>query len=252
MDKLEKLDKMEKDILRWKQTPNNHDENISKAKDFITESFFHIESQVENHERKYLSPFTIEKVIDKNLDRFKTQVIGSSKQILPSNGSDINGILTVLRRWNSFTPGLSSIASPSKGGGYFLYFKYGKNKSKGIIIDPGHDFLANLFSEGFTINDIDVILLSHAHPDHTDNFPKILSLFHEMNGRLKERGEKRKDYDKKHLKVILTPGVYDIFSKRMNLSKKSLKDVFVVDFNNIYEDKKSVWNCYIYPDSKLS
>ena len=249
MDRLEKLDKIEKDFLRWKKSTNDTDENLTHAKDFITKSFFHTESPVENHERKYLSPCTIEKIINKNLDRFKTQVIGSSKQILPLNGNSVNGILTVLRRWNSFTPGLSSIASPSKGGGYFLYFRDEKNGSKGIVIDPGHDFLANLFSEGFTINDIDVILLSHAHPDHTDNFPKILSLFHEMNGRLKERGEKRKDYDRKHIKVILTPGVYDIFSKRMRLSKKSLKDIFVVDFNNINEAHDPV-ECYNYSIGK--
>ena len=245
MDRLEKLDKIEKDFLRWGKNPKDQDENLIHAKNFITKSYFHTESPFKDDERKYLSPGTIEKIVNKNLDRFKTQVIGTSKQILPLKGNGTSGILTVLRRWNSFTPGLSSISSPSKGGGYFLYFKDEKYGSKGIVIDPGHDFLANLFSEGFTINDIDVILLSHAHPDHTDNFPKILSLFHEMNGRLKERGEKRKDYDRKHLKIILTPGVYDMFSKGMSLNKKSLKDIFVVDFKSTNEDSKPI-KCYNY------
>lgn len=62
-----------------------------------------------------------------------------------------------LQRWNSQTPALAL----SKGGGYFIYKKDEESKvALGIAIDPGFDFIDNLFHMGFTINALGAFHLS--------------------------------------------------------------------------------------------
>jgi len=77
-----------------------------------------------------------------------------------------------LQRWSSINP---SLPRPStfkmKGGGYFITFK-----GKGIAIDPGFNFVENLYSEGFSISDIDCVIVTHDHIDHTADIDTILSL----------------------------------------------------------------------------
>jgi len=109
-----------------------------------------------------------------------------------------NGLYFIsLQRWNSSSPAQGR----SVGGGYLLY-KTDDNGTVdlGIAIDPGFDFLRNLFHEGFSLDDIDIVLISHAHADHIRDFESIVILLHE----LKKRGEK-----KKKIHVILTLGAYN-------------------------------------------
>jgi metal-dependent hydrolase (beta-lactamase superfamily II) len=81
------------------------------------------------------------------------------------------------QRWNSITPVLSNTLTPSKGGGYFI-----SDGSYGIVIDPGFDFIRNFHEESnFTFTDIDAIVLSHAHNDHTADLESIISLLHDYN-----------------------------------------------------------------------
>ncbi len=92
----------------------------------------------------------------------------------------------ILKRWSSFTPCVPRpLAFNIKGGGYFI-----QHQNKGIVIDPGFDFIMNLYAEGFSIDDIDAIIITHDHIDHSDNFDSILTLldFH-------QRIEKRKTID---------------------------------------------------------
>ncbi|MCL1806501.1 MAG: tetratricopeptide repeat protein [Oscillospiraceae bacterium] len=81
---------------------------------------------------------------------------------------------TVLRKWNSYTPIIAS-----KGGGYFL--KIGK---KGIVIDPGFNFIENFMAEKHKFNEIDAILITHAHNDHTADLDSLLTLLHKYNNDL--------------------------------------------------------------------
>lgn len=85
------------------------------------------------------------------------------------------GELVVLRRWNSYTPGIP-IPERGKGGGYFLSWR-----GKGIAIDPGFDFLANFHDAGFSLRDIDAILVTHGHIDHCRDVEPILTLLRELN-----------------------------------------------------------------------
>lgn len=108
-----------------------------------------------------------------------------------------NGLYFIsLQRWNSSSPAQGR----SVGGGYLLYKtdKYG-TVDLGLAIDPGFDFLRNLFHMGFSLDDIDFILISHAHADHIRDFESIAIMLRE----LKKREEK-----KKTVHVILTLGAY--------------------------------------------
>ena len=82
--------------------------------------------------------------------------------------------LYVLRRWSSFTP---SIPRPqafyNRGGGFFI-----EHKGKGIAIDPGFNFVVNLYQEGFSVNDIDAVLITHDHIDHHADFETLLTHWH--------------------------------------------------------------------------
>lgn len=101
--------------------------------------------------------------------KFDKRVYYSLKTINKSN----NNFLMVLRRWNSFSP---LISDSSSGGGYFLRWC-----GKGIIIDPGINFLNNFFKNGFGIDYIDAIIITHAHIDHSADFESLLTLIFEYN-----------------------------------------------------------------------
>jgi beta-lactamase family protein len=97
------------------------------------------------------------------------------------------GRLHVLRRWNSFTPMLpSSDAGP--GGGYFLEWRPEDGPSRGIVIDPGFDFLANFQLRALDLSAINAILLTHSHIDHGRDFETILTAKYERGDTIKRRG----------------------------------------------------------------
>lgn len=101
-----------------------------------------------------------------------------------------------LQRWNSSSPAKGY----SLGGGYLLYH-LNKNKEvdMGVAIDPGFDFVRNLFHAGFSLNDIDIVLISHAHVDHIRDLESIVTLLFE----LKKRGNRER-----RVHVILSLGAY--------------------------------------------
>jgi hypothetical protein len=101
-----------------------------------------------------------------------------------------------LQRWNSLTPAQGR----SVGGGYLIYrTDHSGQVDLGIAIDPGFDFVRNLFNMGFSLMDLDIILISHAHPDHLWDFESIVHLLHELK-------EKKKITHRLH--VIFTLGAY--------------------------------------------
>ena len=93
----------------------------------------------------------------------------------------------VLRRWNSFSPGLFRKYTGSLGGGYLLRINKklleatddGKDVEN-IVIDPGYNFLQNFCSEGFNIEDIDTIIVTHSHLDHCAELLPIMEMDREV------------------------------------------------------------------------
>lgn len=123
-----------------------------------------------------------------------------------------------LQRWNSLTPAQGR----SVGGGYFIYRT---NKhfvvDLGIAIDPGFDFVRNLFRMGFTLRDIDIVLISHAHADHLWDFESLIQLLKELSD---------KTGITHRLNVVLTLGIYKRFQHVIeNQELRRFLDPLVID-----------------------
>ncbi|MFZ2634333.1 MAG: MBL fold metallo-hydrolase [Desulfosalsimonadaceae bacterium] len=97
-----------------------------------------------------------------------------------------------LQRWNSISPA----EGRSLGGGYLLYrTDKGGTVDLCVAIDPGFDFIRNLFHCGFSLTDIDIILLSHSHLDHIRDFESIVHLLEKLKSR--------------RINVVLSLGTYN-------------------------------------------
>jgi len=169
------------------------------------------------------------KVMRQNTEMFDDRLIYHSVRY--SCGSkrleNIYG-LTVLRKWQSYTPSLAGGPVTSLGGGYFVY-KTNKNGEveEGIIIDPGFDFVENFFEQGFSIRDITAIIMTHDHIDHNADFRAIMGLFNETN----KRGKKRiHDWENHKTYVFATAGCFNRFAPDIidEEGRKFLKDTIVV------------------------
>jgi len=95
--------------------------------------------------------------------------------------------LLVLREWNSFTPAIPDEGEAARGGGYFI-----RHKGTGIVIDPGFDFLEIFHEAGGRLCDIDHIVITHAHNDHTADLEAILTLLYEFNDKHKNDPDRQK------------------------------------------------------------
>ncbi len=136
-----------------------------------------------------------------------------------------------LRRWNSFSPNLGSRAATTVGGGYFVRAWDGiKKRYIGIVIDPGYNFLENFFNEGFTITDVDLVVITHAHPDHIENFTNLLTLLRERNKRVQEV----EDFDVRtsplehRILLAMTEGVYERIRLNLNAEDELIQDIVVL------------------------
>lgn len=88
-----------------------------------------------------------------------------------------------MRRYSSPFPLLPRpSAFRALGGGYFLRLHAtGANRSGGaygVVVDPGVDFVENLYRSGYSLGDIDMIVITHDHVDHLGGLDPLLSLLH--------------------------------------------------------------------------
>ena len=115
-----------------------------------------------------------------------------------------------LRKWNSFTPSIP-IADEERhvGGGYFIY-----HNGKGTVIDPGYDFIENFYNAGGRVHDIDNIVITHAHNDHTIDFESLLTLVHEYNS---YNGLSPESPEFKRVDVYMNTGALVKFSGMLDL-----------------------------------
>jgi ribonuclease BN (tRNA processing enzyme) len=142
--------------------------------------------------------------------------------------------LISLRRWNSFSPNLGSRAAASVGGGYLIRLWH-KNRYLGVAVDPGYNFLENLFNEGFTIADIDIVVVTHAHPDHTENLTNLFTLLFERNKRMEDE-EKQNGINPDSLVapidhrvfLLITEGVFERYQSMLPETKTYIRDVVVL------------------------
>lgn len=124
-------------------------------------------SRLENNKKEYLENVTKRKELHK---QFLLEPRAVKKDTKP--------FLYVLKQWNSYTPSLppEDWHTGRKGGGYYLYCD-----DYGLVIDPGFNFIQNFLSQGFKLADINGVLISHAHNDHTIELEQICSLLERKN-----------------------------------------------------------------------
>ncbi len=176
------------------QQTNRKDNDILKAKDYET-----IMQKAEKYLIKHLQSFSLQKPHQKAL-----HFVG-------------------LQRWNSLTPAQGR----SVGGGYLIYRTDKKGQvDLGIAIDPGFDFVRNLFRMGFSLRDIDIVIISHAHADHLWDFETMVQLLYELEGKEKITYKKITH----RLNVIMTLGIYKRLSHIIKNPKlRSFINPLVVD-----------------------
>ncbi len=119
--------------------------------------------------------------------------------------------LVILRRWQSYNPKIPRPESKRlRGGGYFLFWH-----NKGIVIDPGFDFILNFYDEGFSLEDIDAICITHSHPDHDDDFATLTTLIKEWNEFYEATGDQNQI---KKIDLFLNESAHTKFSAWLHAS----------------------------------
>lgn len=149
------------------------------------------------HSAEQLQKCDYEKVMDDWYVHFFDPL--KSRSTHKVRGSEFPGVslhFVGLQRWNSTSPAQGR----SIGGGYLLYRtdKHGR-VDLGVAIDPGFDFVRNLLKMGFSLADIDIVLMSHSHADHVRDLESIVLLLWEVSKRTRRR---------RRIHVILTLGAY--------------------------------------------
>ncbi len=129
--------------------------------------------------------------------------------------------LVVLRRWQSYNPRIPKRGTkPLPGGGYLLFWR-----GKGIAIDPGYDFIQNLYDQGFSLDDIDAVIVTHSHPDHDDDLSTLTTLIKEWNEYHYEIGAKERI---KRLDILLNESCDRKFSAWLQASKVKIGRVITL------------------------
>lgn len=119
--------------------------------------------------------YTFDQNVDRRIKKWQKLIDSRTIQKGVIEQNLIKNEFHVFRRWGSSTHRLfSNRRGLQKGGGYFLSWN-----GFGLVIDPGYEFLSNVFSMRhfhFTIRDFHGVFISHAHDDHTHDLEPIISL----------------------------------------------------------------------------
>ena len=151
---------------------------------------------------------------------------------MPRMAADVTGPnkLKIIRKWNSSTPLYSQ--SGSLGGGYYMTLMNGKKELKGIVIDPGYNFLEIFREQRLGILDIDAIIITHDHDDHSEAIEGILSLVSKYN-------DHRVSGPSKVLDIFGSPGIMlkyqGIFSKTDKEGNNEINFHLMIPGNKITE-----------------
>jgi hypothetical protein len=115
--------------------------------------------------------------------RYLMRPVRARRRRTPSDQRTLDFVC--LRRYSSFFPFLprpSAFRAP--GGGYFVHVREpGKDAEPfGIAVDPGPDFIENLYRCGYGLADLHMIVLTHDHADHMASLDALLALLGHRRG----------------------------------------------------------------------
>ncbi|MBD3284781.1 tetratricopeptide repeat protein [candidate division WOR-3 bacterium] len=162
-------------------------------------------------------------------------------------GTGYRDILAILKGWSSFIP-VEFYAEPCdfehqlfQGGGYFL-----KVREKGIVIDPGVDFLVYFTREGFHIKEVDYVFVTRNHMEHSANLTGLADLYHQWRLYEPQRESDssldfylnpatKREYEQKISKKLDTASIHRLAVRK---TPYRLKDTARVDaFGTTYDPK---------------
>jgi L-ascorbate metabolism protein UlaG (beta-lactamase superfamily) len=185
------------DILRELALETNEADILNLAASLVIDSVLRPDSG----NRKWLSKFSSQ--ADQRKKEIKHAYVSHRAQLPPFP------MLIAARRWNSWTPtqpidaDLAMIVdgvdvrklNDRLGGGYFI-----SDGSINLAIDPGYGYLQMLYQwHQISVMDIDAVVVTHDHPDHSAELTNLLSLRHEYRLGLPP------------LKVMLNPSAYYLY-----------------------------------------
>jgi hypothetical protein len=225
LSKIGKISAKMREIENPEEHPFLKDENIRKHEKIFSPK---------NKRGKLLTSEEIRKRLDINEKNFDKVLFGK-REGKGRLSSEWLAEVVILRRWNSFSPGLfRRDAMGSLGGGYLvrinklaLGIKDEEDTIENIIIDPGYNFIQNFCSENFSINEIDTVIVTHSHLDHCADLRPLMDLIFQFNKRFeswsKEEGKR------KRITLCLSRGAYTKFSSYIRDWQKQLRDVIVLE-----------------------
>jgi hypothetical protein len=136
--------------------------------------------------------------------------------------------LVCMRRYSSAFPLLPRpSAFRAHGGGYFVRLHAESHVDPfGIVVDPGFDFIENLYRTGFSLSDIRMIIVTHDHVDHLSSLESLLSLLHYRSGLLVDQAkgdphakdDEDADVSEEPLPVYGNAAVYDRYQSVATLT----------------------------------
>lgn len=157
---------------------------------------------------------TIEDAHRKDYDRELKQYIYEKKTNMYhyvnasiKNGSNLRNQLVFLKGWSSYTPLINSkgVRNGKFGGGF--YFRY---ESVGFVVDPGCNFVENMHEYGIQISDIDCVIVTHSHVDHSADVNQLSTLNYEYNKIIASKDfEQFKNVSQHHITWIFDTTTYD-------------------------------------------
>lgn len=178
-------------------------------------------------------------MVNKIISRFKDKI-----NVLDKNIKDVlstsrtlketDKFLAILKKWNSASPKYplnrhKDFANYLKydytaGGGFFLVLD-----GYGLIIDPGYNFLEIFYENGFVPRDINGILISHSHDDHSIDLESIFSVLFKVN----------KYYNlEKKVDLFINPVTYDKYSMMFEADRKDIiNNINIITGNSKLEFK---------------
>jgi tetratricopeptide (TPR) repeat protein len=125
-----------------------------------------------------------------------------------------------MRRYSSAFPLLPRpSAFRALGGGYFINLRVVEGKrgaavekrSFGIVVDPGADFVENLYRTGRSLSDIDLVIVTHDHVDHLGALDPLLSLLYSKASL--EAREAHRTRRPKQVPILVNDSVFQRYEK---------------------------------------
>jgi hypothetical protein len=128
------------------------------------------------------------------------------------------------------------------GGGYFVALHPARDVDAdvldcqpfGIVVDPGVDFVENLYRAGRSLSDVDMVIVTHDHVDHLGALDSLLSLLHAradiLADEAMERNSRRpavRPRPKRPFPVLVNRSVMDRYRSVKTLSGKKSGNSFL-------------------------